>query len=130
MCVPAAEVCVEESVRQPTQRLHRRLESVPADIELDASLLRFLVLMHSCNFALQFGPSEIDFGKARGALSMQLGDPLGPLLGDLRKPLGAPLLRLIEHTRAFVSTPAIAASSRGRISRRIAASVISVEELI
>jgi hypothetical protein len=66
--VPAAEVRVEESVRDTPQRLHRCLEAVSTDVELDASFLLLLVHLHGRDLAMEFVSPRIDLGKPLGAL--------------------------------------------------------------
>jgi hypothetical protein len=50
--VPAAEVGVEEGVRQPTQCLHRCHEVVSADVEVNLPSLCLPVLLHGCDVTL------------------------------------------------------------------------------
>jgi tRNA G26 N,N-dimethylase Trm1 len=47
--VPATEVSIEEGMRDSTQRLHRRLKAVAADIELDVPCLLCLMRLHGFN---------------------------------------------------------------------------------
>jgi uncharacterized protein YggT (Ycf19 family) len=55
----------------------------------------------------------------------ELGETHGALFGDLSEPLSMLFRHLFSTIRALVSTPTIAISSRGCISRRIASRVVS-----
>jgi hypothetical protein len=82
--VPTAKIRVEECVRDAPQRLHRRLESVSTDVELDTPLLRLSVHVHGFNLAPKLGAPGINLGKSLGALLGYLGEPLGAPLGNIR----------------------------------------------
>jgi hypothetical protein len=71
--VPAAEVRIEERMWDTTQCLHRCLEAVPADIELDAALWRLLMRVHSRNLARKISAPRIDLRKGLHALLGHLG---------------------------------------------------------
>jgi hypothetical protein len=94
--VPAIEIRIEERVRDAAHRLHRCLEAVATDVELDVAFLR---LLHGCNLPQKLISSLVYICEPPGALLGHLGKSLGALLSDLEEPLGA-----LEHPAA-VSAP-------------------------
>jgi hypothetical protein len=81
--VPAAEVRIKESVRHAPQRLHRCLEAIPANVELNVTFLLLLVRVHGLDFTLQLPTPRVDLLETRRALLGNLGESLGALLLNL-----------------------------------------------
>jgi hypothetical protein len=73
LSVPATKVGIEKSVWHTPQSLNRRFESLTANVELDASFLRFLVLVHGCNLAAKLSQIRLDLSDPLGEYFRELG---------------------------------------------------------
>jgi hypothetical protein len=85
------------------------------------------VHLHGCDLAVQLGSPRVYLSEPSVTFLGDLGEPLGALLCDLGKTLSALLLHFIQYTTDLGQHTLLAVSSRGRISRRIASRVASVD---
>jgi hypothetical protein len=81
--VAAAEVGVEECMRDTTKRLNGGLEPVATDIERGVPFLCLLVLVRGFNFSMQLPTPCFDIVEPLGVLCSDLGEALHALLSKL-----------------------------------------------
>jgi hypothetical protein len=96
--VPAADLGVKKRVRDSPECLHRRLESVPSDIELNVAFVSFSVLVHGRHLAPEISTPRIDLVKGLGTLLGNFGETLDAIFGDFSESPDAHLLSLLQDS--------------------------------